>query len=246
MSQETVKTAQPEWLLARLLGYGTWLASGVTGLGLAMSLVGVEGTPNAEATGKIELFREGKLIGSEPVLLVPGRAKRLVFRLDSPEAASLEARLTPDGFDALALDNTAYLQIPKSRPLSVYVPSTLPAFRRALAVQKDVQIDDEIDTITKGPIGLTDEIAFITKADATVIWAHRNGTAAGESDVLAKTLATLKFPSGDYYAWIACESLTAKALRRQLITDHGANPKWMRAAGYWRRGAVAIHDVFEN
>ena len=90
------------------------------------------------------------------------------------------------------------------------------------------------------------QVALATKADATVVWAHRNGAAAGESDVLAKKLATLKFPSGDYYAWVACESLTAKALRQQLIADHGANPKWMRAAGYWRRGAVAIHDVFES
>lgn len=44
MSKETVKAPQPEWLLAALLRYGTWLASGVTGLGVAMSLVGVEGT----------------------------------------------------------------------------------------------------------------------------------------------------------------------------------------------------------
>jgi uncharacterized membrane protein len=44
MSTETVKAPQPEWLLARLLSYGTGLASGVTGLGLAMSLAGVEGT----------------------------------------------------------------------------------------------------------------------------------------------------------------------------------------------------------
>ena len=43
MSREAVKAPQPELLLAGLLRYGTWLASGVTGLGLAMSLVGVEG-----------------------------------------------------------------------------------------------------------------------------------------------------------------------------------------------------------
>ena len=42
------------------------------------------------------------------------------------------------------------------------------------------------------------------------------------------------------------ESLTAKALRAQLIAAHGANPKWMRAAGYWRRGAVAVHDNFND
>jgi NADPH-dependent ferric siderophore reductase len=76
----------------------------------------------------------------------------------------------------------------------------------------------------------------------TVAWAHRNGAEAGATDVLAKTLRTLQLPRGDYYAWVACESLTAKALRAQLIADHGANPKWMRAAGYWRRGAVAVHE----
>jgi uncharacterized membrane protein len=45
MSKEAVKAPQPEWLLAGLLRYGTWLASGVTGLGLALSLAGVEGAP---------------------------------------------------------------------------------------------------------------------------------------------------------------------------------------------------------
>ena len=43
MSREAARVPQPEWLLAGLLRYGTWLASGVTGLGLALSLVGVEG-----------------------------------------------------------------------------------------------------------------------------------------------------------------------------------------------------------
>jgi uncharacterized membrane protein len=45
MSKGVGKAPQPELLLAGLLRYGTWLASGVTGLGLVMSLVGVEGTP---------------------------------------------------------------------------------------------------------------------------------------------------------------------------------------------------------
>jgi uncharacterized membrane protein len=44
MSQEAVKVPQLELLLAGLLRYGTWLASGVTGLGLALSLAGTLGT----------------------------------------------------------------------------------------------------------------------------------------------------------------------------------------------------------
>ena len=94
--------------------------------------------------------------------------------------------------------------------------------------------------------GAADEIKFDTKADLTVTWAHRNGAAAGASETLTKALAALKFPAGDYYAWVAGESLVAKELRRLLIANHGANPKWMRAAGYWRRGAIAIHEVHDN
>ena len=45
MSKGAVKAPQLEFLLAGLLCYGTWLAFGVTGLGLAMSLVGAEGAP---------------------------------------------------------------------------------------------------------------------------------------------------------------------------------------------------------
>ena len=94
--------------------------------------------------------------------------------------------------------------------------------------------------------GPADEMALPTKTNASVTWAHRNGAAAGASDALSKALAKLAFPAGDYYAWVACESLIAKVLRKQLIADHGANPKWMRAAGYWRRGAVAVHDMIED
>jgi NADPH-dependent ferric siderophore reductase len=94
--------------------------------------------------------------------------------------------------------------------------------------------------------GPADQVPFESAADVTVTWAHRDGAEAGASDVLACTLKTMTLPKGDYYAWVAAESLIAKALRAQLIADHGANPKWMRAAGYWRRGAVAVHDTFND
>jgi NADPH-dependent ferric siderophore reductase len=89
-------------------------------------------------------------------------------------------------------------------------------------------------------------VEFTSAADVTITWAHRDGAEAGSSDVLARTLKTLQLPAGDYYAWVACESLIAKALRAQLIADHGANPKWIRAAGYWRRGAVAVHETHND
>jgi NADPH-dependent ferric siderophore reductase len=135
--------------------------------------------------------------------------------------------IIPTGYDwhLLIGDETALPAI--SRRLA-----ELPAGSRAVVLA-------EVD-------GAADEIALPTDADVSVTWAHRNGAPAGTSETLTKALAQLKLPAGDFYAWVACESLVAKALRRQLIADHGANPKWMRAAGYWRRGAVAIHDVHED
>jgi NADPH-dependent ferric siderophore reductase len=105
----------------------------------------------------------------------------------------------------------------------------LPSGTRAVVL---AEVDDPADQVT-----------FDTAANVSVTWAHRNGADAGTSDVLARTLGMLSLPAGDYYAWVACESLTAKALRARLIADHGANPKWIRAAGYWRRGAVAVHET---
>jgi NADPH-dependent ferric siderophore reductase len=109
--------------------------------------------------------------------------------------------------------------------------SELPAGARFVVVV-------EVDTSS-------DEIALPTQASATIVWAHRNRAEPGRSDVLAKTLAKLNLPKGDYYGWVACESVIAKELRQQLIAKHGANPKWMRASGYWRRGAPAIHEMHD-
>jgi NADPH-dependent ferric siderophore reductase len=118
----------------------------------------------------------------------------------------------------------------------------LPAISRRLA-----ELPAGARAIVVGEVdGPADELSFKTQADATVSWVHRNGAAPGESQALAKKLSTLKLPTGEFYAWVAHESQIAKALRAQLIAEHGANPKWMRAAGYWRRGVVAVHEVIES
>jgi NADPH-dependent ferric siderophore reductase len=120
--------------------------------------------------------------------------------------------------------------------------TALPAIARRLA---------ELPAGTKAVVlaevdGPADQVPLESAADVTVTWAYRNGAPAGTSNVLAKTLKTLSLPKVDYYAWVACESLTAKALRAQLLAEHGANPKWMRAAGYWRQGAIAVHDTHND
>lgn len=87
-----------------------------------------------------------------------------------------------------------------------------------------------------------DEIPLATKADATIHWIHRNGAPAGQVDHLSKALRSISLPTGDYFAWAACEGTVAKALRAQLLTEHGAKPQWTRAAAYWRQGVADVHE----
>ncbi len=108
----------------------------------------------------------------------------------------------------------------------------LPAGTRAMAL---IEVD-----------GTQDEIALESAAEATIIWAHRKSGRAGENRVLLDALNTSSLPDGDYHVWIACETGLAKELRAFLIGSCGANPKWTRASGYWRRGAVGIHDHLDD
>ncbi|WP_432730959.1 siderophore-interacting protein [Variovorax sp. W6] len=91
-----------------------------------------------------------------------------------------------------------------------------------------------------------DELPFDTQAELTLKWAHRRGTEPGQSPVLLETLKAMQLPAGDFHTWVGCESAIAKALRAHLVGERGANPKWTRASGYWRRGAAATHDSHDE
>ena len=89
-----------------------------------------------------------------------------------------------------------------------------------------------------------EELPLHAPAGIEVVWVHRAaGTEPGAA--LLAALRTLQLPAGEYFAWIACESGAAKQLRGVLVDERGANRKWVRAHGYWRRGAVAVHDDFD-
>jgi NADPH-dependent ferric siderophore reductase len=95
--------------------------------------------------------------------------------------------------------------------------------------------------------GPEDEVALPTAAQARVVWVHRGRTQAGASEPpLLAALRETVLPTGDFHAWIGCESAAAKALRAHLVDECKANPKWIRASGYWRRGAAGTHDSHDG
>lgn len=103
--------------------------------------VQLAGSAEAESTsGTVELRHGENVLGSERVSLVKGSAPRLAFRVSGEQAVTLEARFLPEGFDALGSDNTAWLSLPRVRPLSIFVPASLPAFRHALTAIPDVAL----------------------------------------------------------------------------------------------------------
>lgn len=108
----------------------------------------------------------------------------------------------------------------------------LPAGARAIAV---IEVDSE-----------EHQLPLHAGAQAEVHWAFRRGAPAGQSDALLRSLQSLDFPAGDYYAWVACESATAKTLRQYLVSERAASAKWMRASGYWKPGKTATHDTHED
>jgi hypothetical protein len=85
------------------------------------------------STAKLEIKLGNEVLASERVSLAANTNDRFAARIDTDKAASVSATLTPDGFDALASDNAALLDLPVPRPLTVYCPPELDSYRRALS-----------------------------------------------------------------------------------------------------------------
>lgn len=108
----------------------------------------------------------------------------------------------------------------------------LPAGARALAI---VEIPDA-----------SEEQPLSSQAEFSVIWVHRGAREAGRESGLADALRAAQIPNTDVFAWAACEADVAKALRQILIDEKRIAKTHVKASGYWRRGAIAVHEKFED
>jgi NADPH-dependent ferric siderophore reductase len=135
--------------------------------------------------------------------------------------------VVPDDFDwyLLAGDETAVPAI--SRRLE-----ELPAGTRVISVIEvaDAAEEQKLDTRTR----------------LEVRWLHRTGAAAGNHLLLRRALTELALPPGEGYAWVAAEASAAKALRRYLVDQRGLPKDRVKAAAYWKQGAVAVHETYDD
>lgn len=116
--------------------------------------------------------------------------------------------------------------------------TALPAIERRLAelpAGAPVRVLAEVDDAAC-------QLSWPDRPGMSVQWLHRRGIPGPQQSRLLQAAAQLAWPVGDVHVWIAAESGVAKALRAQVIAERGQNPKWIKAAGYWRAGAAGAHD----
>jgi NADPH-dependent ferric siderophore reductase len=135
--------------------------------------------------------------------------------------------IVPDDFDwyLFAGDETALPAI--GRRLE-----ELPASARAIVVAEIAEAGEEQ--------------RFETRARLDVHWLHRNGAAPGEKSRLLQATADIALPSGDGYAWVAAEAGVAKELRRHLVEERSVSRDRVKAAAYWKHGAAAVHETYND
>jgi NADPH-dependent ferric siderophore reductase len=86
------------------------------------------------------------------------------------------------------------------------------------------------------------EIPLATAASLSLTWIHRNGRAPGDAPLLLAALERLARPSGDIFAWVACESAQSRAVRKFLEDSYQLDADSLRTVGYWKRGVADFHD----
>jgi NADPH-dependent ferric siderophore reductase len=72
------------------------------------------------------------------------------------------------------------------------------------------------------------------------------GESASRADRIIEVLRNLHYPTGTCFNWVATESHVARAIRRYLMSERGIDKRWIKAAGYWRRGAVGTHETITD
>lgn len=83
--------------------------------------------------------------------------------------------------------------------------------------------------------GQSERRRFDSRADVNVQW-------LGDAEQLIAAVRALQLPPGEGYAWCAGEAGAMATLRRVLVDEKGHDRHAIRAAAYWKQGAVAHHQ----
>ncbi|MDH6152894.1 MULTISPECIES: siderophore-interacting protein [Paraburkholderia] len=93
-------------------------------------------------------------------------------------------------------------------------------------------------------------IEFTTQAELHLVWCYRNeaNTQNGtRGEPLLHAVREIWLPeNGEGYVWAAGEAATIRAVRQHLCGERGVDKTRIRAASYWKQGAVAVHETIDD
>ncbi|WP_323123205.1 siderophore-interacting protein [Burkholderia alba] len=92
------------------------------------------------------------------------------------------------------------------------------------------------------------QVEFRTDADLYVVWRHRRDEppAVNGDSALLQAVRDLPLPAGDGYVWAAGEAAAMRGVRQHLCGERGVDKSRIRAAAYWKQGAVAVHESLDD
>ncbi len=160
--------------------------------------VQVQSTRDHPGAAALELIQDGESRSVEQVTPTAGGGQRFVFQIAADRATSVELRLRPDGFDALAADNVAFIELSPLRPLDVYVPLSMPAYRNAVAAMRDVRLHP---SASGDPPLKHFDLIITDKADAPVDATWRTALFVGFVPADLEELITIKEESTTIIDW---------------------------------------------
>lgn len=85
-----------------------------------------------------------------------------------------------------------------------------------------------------------------SRADVETVWVIRDPRYTAPAEQLLAVLRDLELPSGRCFVWAATETQGARVLRRHLTDERSIEKAWIKAAGYWQRGAVGAHVIVDD
>jgi hypothetical protein len=162
--------------------------------------VNIDGAPQLETAGSIVIYQGDEVIDSQAIALDAGESDRLIFSVDGDVGISIKAVIKPAGFDALASDNEAYIELPALRPLFVYAPRSLTTYHKGLVGIPGIQVYNSTSAQENFDLVISDSPADIAMPSRAAFF-------VGIMPEELKGIITAGEGSSDVVDWVRNDSL---------------------------------------
>ncbi len=111
--------------------------------------------------------------------------------------------------------------------------TALPAIGRLIEEAKVGNVITAIGVVTSKQ----EEQQFASVAELSMRWVHRPASAATDPMPIIAALDEIEL-TADTFVWVAAEASVARAIKTYLTASRNHPLPWLKAAGYWTRGAA--------